>query len=91
MNADQVKGAIDEVVGTAKRTAGELTDNTRLQIKGRAQQVKGKIEGAWGNAKDTVRDAVENTDVHTGTHRKLVVKDPPVCSERTKNSDILKP
>jgi hypothetical protein len=29
MNKDQVKGIIDEVAGTAKRKAGELTDNLR--------------------------------------------------------------
>jgi len=45
MNRDQVKGAIDEVVGSARRAAGELTGNTRLQVKGMAQQVKGKVEG----------------------------------------------
>ena len=34
MNKDRVKGAIDEVVGSAKRKAGELTGDTPLQIKG---------------------------------------------------------
>ena len=42
MNQDQVKGAIDKVVGSAKRKAGELTGDTRPQVKGIAQQVKGK-------------------------------------------------
>jgi uncharacterized protein YjbJ (UPF0337 family) len=55
MNKDRVKGAIDEVVGSAKRKAGELTGDTPLQIKGIAQQVKGKLENTWGNAKDAVR------------------------------------
>jgi uncharacterized protein YjbJ (UPF0337 family) len=91
MNADQVKGAIDEVVGSAKRAAGELTGNTRLQVKGMAQQVKGKVEGAWGKAKDTVRDAAGNTDVHIDTHVKLDWKKPADDSERTTNSDTRKP
>jgi uncharacterized protein YjbJ (UPF0337 family) len=91
MNRDQVKGAIDEVVGSAKRAAGDLTGNTRLQVKGMAQQVKGKVEGAWGNAKDAVRDAVENTDVHIETHVKLDWKNPPAGSERTNNSGTRKP
>jgi uncharacterized protein YjbJ (UPF0337 family) len=91
MNRDQVKGAIDEVVGTAKRAAGDLTGSTRLQVKGMAQQVKGKVEGAWGNAKDAVRDAVENTEVHIETHVKLDCKNPPADSERTNNSDTRKP
>ena len=91
MNRDRVKGAIDEVVGSAKRAAGELSGNTRLQVKGMAQQVKGKVEGAWGNAKDAVRDAVENTEVHIDTQVKLSRKNPPADSERTNNSDTRKP
>ena len=91
MNRDQVKGAIDEVVGSAKRAAGDLTGNTRLQVKGMAQQVKGKVEGAWGDAKDALRDAVENTEVHIDTQVKLSRKDSTVDIEDNKNSDTLKP
>ena len=64
MNKDRVKGMIDEVAGSAKRKAGELTDNTRLQVEGMAQQVKGKVEGAWGKAKEAVHDAIDDTEVH---------------------------
>lgn len=61
MNKDRVKGAIDEVVGSAKRKAGELTGDTPLQIKGIAQQVKGKFESTWGKAKDAVSEANHET------------------------------
>ena len=91
MNRDRVKGAIDEVVGSARRAAGELSGNTRLQVKGMAQQVKGKVEGVWGKAKDTVRDAMDNTEVHIDTQVKISRKNPPAGSERTNNSDTLKP
>ena len=91
MNRNQVKGAIDKVVGSAKRAAGELTGNTRLQVKGMAQQVKGKVEGAWGKAKDAVRNAAGNTEVHIDTQVKLSRKNPPADSERTKYSDTRKP
>jgi len=57
MNKDQVKGTVDEVVGSAKQQAGKLTDNTPLQVKGMAQQVKGKLENVLGNAKDAVKEA----------------------------------
>jgi uncharacterized protein YjbJ (UPF0337 family) len=57
MNNDRVKGTIDELAGSAKRKAGELTDNVQLQVEGAAQQVKGKIENAWGRAKDAVQEA----------------------------------
>ena len=64
MNKDRVKGMIDEAAGSAKRKAGELTDNTRLQVEGMAQQAKGKAEGAWGKAKEAVQDAIDDTEVH---------------------------
>jgi len=57
MNKDRVKGAIDDVVGSAKQKTGELTHNSRLQVEGMAQQVKGKIEGVLGEAKDAVQKA----------------------------------
>lgn len=57
MNRNPVKGAIDEVVGSVKRTAGKLIGDTPLQVKGIAQQVKGKLENALGKAKDVIREA----------------------------------
>jgi uncharacterized protein YjbJ (UPF0337 family) len=74
MNKDRMKGTIDEVVGSAKRKAGELTGNTKLQVEGMAQQVKGKVENAWGKTKDGFRDAIENTAVHADAHIKVDVK-----------------
>jgi len=76
MNKDRMKGTIDEVVGSAKRKAGELTGSTKLQVEGMAQQVKGKVENAWGKTKDVVRDAMENTEVHADAHIKVDVKKP---------------
>jgi uncharacterized protein YjbJ (UPF0337 family) len=57
MNKDRAKGTIDELVGSAKRKAGELTGNTQLQVEGIVQQVKGKVENVWGKAKDVVDEA----------------------------------
>jgi uncharacterized protein YjbJ (UPF0337 family) len=71
VNKHQVKGTIDEVMGSAKRKAGELTDNTRLQVEGMAQQAKGKLENAWGNTKDAVRNAGAGSEVHLDAHVKL--------------------
>jgi len=57
MDSNRVKGTVDELVGAAKKNAGKLTGNTRLQIEGTAQQVKGKLENAAGKTKDAVRGA----------------------------------
>jgi uncharacterized protein YjbJ (UPF0337 family) len=37
MNKDHGKGTIDEVIGSAKRRAGKLTDNSQLQVEGMVQ------------------------------------------------------
>ncbi len=71
MNQDRVKGMIDEVAGSAKRKAGELTDNPKLQVEGMVQQAKGKVENAWGKTKDAVHDAIEDTELHLDAHVKL--------------------
>ncbi len=60
MNKDQVKGALDDAAGRAKRQAGEWTGNVNAQVEGAAQQVKGKAEKAWGNAKDAAHKADEH-------------------------------
>lgn len=75
MNHDRMKGIIDEVAGSAKRKAGELTGNPKLQVEGAVQQVKGKVEGAWGKTKEAVQDALENTEVHLDAQVKLGMKD----------------
>jgi uncharacterized protein YjbJ (UPF0337 family) len=59
MDKLRVKGAIDEVVGSAKRHAGNLTGNTGIQARGAVQQVKGKVETTVGKLKDAGRDATK--------------------------------
>lgn len=85
MNKDRVKGMIDEVAGSAKRNAGELTDNTRLKVEGMAQQAKGKAEGAWGLAKEAVQDAMEGAEVHIDTHVRLGLKNSTADAEHRKS------
>ncbi len=60
MDSDRIKGKTDEVVGRAKRQAGEWTGDKETQAEGGAQEVKGKVENAWGKTKDAVRDAAED-------------------------------
>jgi uncharacterized protein YjbJ (UPF0337 family) len=69
MNRDRVKGTIDELVGSTKRKAGELTGNTPLQVKGIAQQAKGKIENTLGKTKDAIRETNEEPQGSVRTSR----------------------
>jgi len=65
---------IDELAGSAKRKAGELTDNPKLQVKGMVQQAKGKVENALGNAKEAVHNATVGAEVHCDARVNLGLK-----------------
>lgn len=41
---DQVNGAIDELKGKVKQTAGQLTNNPDLETEGQTQKLAGKVE-----------------------------------------------
>jgi uncharacterized protein YjbJ (UPF0337 family) len=71
MNKDRVMGIIDEVAGSAKRKAGKVTENPKLQVEGLIQQAKGKVQGAWGKAKETAHDAASGTDIHLDSRERL--------------------
>jgi uncharacterized protein YjbJ (UPF0337 family) len=85
VNKHQVKGTIDEVMGTAKRKAGELTDNTRLQVEGMAQQAKGKLENAWGSTKDAMCNVIAGSELHLDAHVKLGSTHSTANAERQKS------
>jgi uncharacterized protein YjbJ (UPF0337 family) len=55
MNKQRVQGAVDQVVGSAKRHVGNLTGDTRTEVEGAAQQIKGKVETAVGKVKDNLK------------------------------------
>ncbi len=42
----------DQVEGTVKEKAGELTGDESTEAEGQADQVKGKVEGAKGDVKE---------------------------------------
>lgn len=62
MNKDQVKGAINDAAGRAKRQVGEWTDDPNAQVEGTAQQIKGKAQKAYGNVKDAAHKANEKSN-----------------------------
>jgi uncharacterized protein YjbJ (UPF0337 family) len=86
VNKDQVLGIIDEVAGSAKRKAGELTDNPKLQVEGMVQQAKGKVQGAWGKAKESVHDAVDNTEAHLDARANLELTDATTGAHRSNST-----
>ena len=55
---DKAKGTANEVIGKAKVTLGEKTDNAELVAKGLAQEAKGHAEKIIGTAKGVLGDKI---------------------------------
>lgn len=53
---DKTKGAANEVIGKAKVSVGQRTDNTDLTIDGVKQQAKGEAQKIAGAAKGAMGD-----------------------------------
>ena len=45
---DQVKGKFHEMKGGAKETAGQVTNNPRLEAEGKVEKKAGKVQGKIG-------------------------------------------
>ena len=86
MDKDRVKGTVDEVVGSAKKKAGEWTGDTQLEVEGIAQQVKGKLENTWGKVKDAVHEANAESGVQHDTHVRVDIAYSTAKDERGKNA-----
>ena len=69
VNKDRAKGAINEVVGRAKRQVGEWTGDKDAEIEGLAQEVKGNAQKAWGGAKDALQSARDEVRKEQGNQR----------------------
>jgi uncharacterized protein YjbJ (UPF0337 family) len=48
---DKVKGTFHEAKGKVKEMAGEITDNPKLEAKGRAENIVGKVQEKIGQVK----------------------------------------
>ena len=48
---DKVKGTLHEAKGTGKEMAGKITDNPKLEAKGKAEKIAGKAQEKIGQVK----------------------------------------
>jgi uncharacterized protein YjbJ (UPF0337 family) len=56
VDKDRVEGTGNQVKGSVKKGAGEVTGNERLEREGSSQKSKGKVQEGWGKTKDAARD-----------------------------------
>lgn len=57
--SDKIKGHTNEVIGKAKRAAGEALDRPDLKAEGDAQEAKGDVQKAKGEVKGAVKGVVD--------------------------------
>ena len=88
MDKDQVKGAVNDAAGRAKRQVGEWTGDTNAQVEGAAQQIKGKAQKVVGNVKDAARDACNSQSSTARTSRRREESRSVSVSTRT-TADLL--
>ena len=48
---DKVEGTFHQAKGKIKEVAGEITDNPKLEIRGKAEKIAGHLQEKAGNAK----------------------------------------
>ena len=48
---DKAKGMFHQVKGKIKETAGDLTDNPKLEVEGAAEKIAGKVQENTGKVK----------------------------------------
>ncbi|MCM5557397.1 CsbD family protein [Pleomorphomonas sp. JP5] len=56
---DKIKGHTNEVVGKAKRAAGEALDDPELKVEGDVQEAKGEAQKAVGKGKEALKDLID--------------------------------
>ena len=60
-NQDRLKSSIDTIKGKAKKIAGVIGDDQKLQNEGSLDEVKGKLEKAKADVKDAIHRTVDKT------------------------------
>ncbi len=56
MDKDRIVGTAKDLAGKAERAFGKVTDDTEMELSGRAREATGTAQNAFGQAKDAVRD-----------------------------------
>lgn len=54
------KGVVDELSGKAKRTMGDLADDTGMKVEGLYEEGKGKVKEFFHDTKEAAKDAADD-------------------------------
>ncbi|PGB47007.1 CsbD family protein [Bacillus toyonensis] len=59
---EKVEDAIDKVKGEVKEVVGKVTDNKKLQAKGKWDKIKGNAKSTVGNVKEKAHEYKEHKE-----------------------------
>ena len=60
MHKDQIKGAMKDMKGSVKETAGRATGDRKMEAEGATENTMGKLQKGVGDMKDAARNALKN-------------------------------
>ena len=60
MHKDQIKGAMKDMKGSVKETAGRATGDRKMEAEGATEKTMGKLQKGVGDVKDAARNALKN-------------------------------
>ena len=58
-NKDRIEGGVDQLKGTVKEKAGDVTGNEQAQAEGMFDKLKGKAKEGLADAKDKIDDLTD--------------------------------
>lgn len=64
MDKQRVEGAMDKAKGSAKKAAGQITGDEKLEAEGEVDKMKGKAKSVAGGIRDTAREMHERDRKH---------------------------
>jgi len=59
-NKDEVKGKVEQAVGTVKEKAGRVLGDRKLEDEGSSEHAKGELREGFGTAKRKVGETIED-------------------------------
>ena len=55
MDKDRVVGSAEQVKGAVKQVVGKAVGDTKLESEGKTDKIEGKVQNAIGGIKDTLK------------------------------------
>jgi uncharacterized protein YjbJ (UPF0337 family) len=65
MNKNEIEGTLRETAGRVEEALGSLSNDTKRQLRGKAEEIAGEVQATAGDAIDSVRDFASSKPIGT--------------------------